>query len=60
MKKIIKKVKKAKVGIEEVQVPTTWIMPDAIGLLSASFGQEDLNKMVDKINEIILRLNNMV
>lgn len=31
-----------------------------VGLLSLSFGQEDLNKMVDKINEIIVILNKMI
>ena len=28
--------------------------------LAASFGQEDLNKVVDKINEIIRHLNNVL
>lgn len=31
-----------------------------INLLSVSFGQEDLNKMAEKINEIIVHLNNVV
>lgn len=52
MKKTIQKVEEK---VEEIAVVKTHINP-----LSASFGQEDLNKMVDKINEIILHLNSVV
>lgn len=58
MKKVAKK--KSKKVKEEAFVPTAWIMPEPISQLTASFGQEDLNRLVDKINEIILRLNNVV
>lgn len=49
--------KKLKTEEEIVEIPTP---KKEIGMLSASFGQEDLNKMVDKINEIILHMNNMI
>lgn len=56
MKKTKKKVK------NEIVIPE--FVPSfpkhQIGELSISFGQEDQNKMVDKINEIIRRLNDVV
>lgn len=32
----------------------------AIGKLALSFGQEDLNKLVDKVNELVDRVNSML
>lgn len=55
MKKIIKKVKVEK-EIEEVSVPMAMIKPQ-IGKLAVSFPNEDLNKLVEKINEIIEKQN---
>ena len=43
---------------EKVEVKES--VREPIGMLSANFGQEDLNKMVDKINEIIVVVNNVV
>lgn len=51
-----KKIKKEK----EVIVPTAFTNSEPIGLLSLTFGQEDLNKLVDKVNELVVNANRVV
>lgn len=53
-KKIIKK--------EMEDVISTVFFPKAMSIspLSVSFGNEDMNKVVEKINEIIARLNDVL
>ena len=53
MKKIIKKVKEE--PVEEVKA--TVIINKEIAKLSCSFPNEDMNKVVEKINEIIEKQN---
>lgn len=50
MKKVIKKVK-------EVEAPIVETVKTEIGHFTGSFGQEDLNKMVEKLNELIDKVN---
>ncbi len=38
-------------------VTETVVIKQDISPLTASFGQEDLNKLVDKINELVARVN---
>ena len=55
MKKIIKKVKEEPITVEEVKA--TVIINKEIAKLSCSFPNEDMNKVVEKINEIIEKQN---
>lgn len=57
----MKKTTKKKLKVVADSVPTVESpVHTAINLLSVGFGQEDLNKVVDKINEIIVNLNSVL
>lgn len=58
-KKVTKKATKVRVLVNNATITMTSPKP-LISILSVSFGQEDMNKMVDKINEIIMNFNGVV
>ncbi len=53
MKKTTKKTKKV------VEIPVE-VIKEQISALSLSFGTEDMNKVVEKINEIIASINKVL
>jgi hypothetical protein len=55
MKKVIKKVVKRKIKAEKVIEPA--VEKEVISTLGLNLGREDLNALVGKLNEVIIRLN---